>query len=75
VVVFSGGIGERSPEVRAAIMERLGLLGIVEDAAANLDHGRSTNGRISAAGHEPVVLVVATDEELVIARDTAGLAR
>lgn len=73
-VVFTGGIGERSPTVRSATLAHLGLLGITEDAAANACHGGRTRGRISAAGSVPV-LVVPTDEELVIARDTWGLAR
>ena len=43
-----------------------------EDPAANAAHGRTTSGRISLPG--PVqALVVPTDEELMIARDTARL--
>jgi len=73
-VVFTGGIGEHSDEVRAAVLARLGVLGLREDAEANLSDGRTTGGRISAEG--PVLaLVVPTDEELVIARDTWELAK
>jgi acetate kinase len=69
-LVFTGGIGENSPVVRAMVLGRLGFLGLAEDAQANADHGRQTGGRISLAS--PVVaLVVPTDEELLIARDTA----
>ena len=72
-VVFTGGIGENSVEVRSAVLARLGVLGLSEDHSANVDHGRHTRGRISA--HGPVAaLVVPTDEELVIARDTRRLA-
>ena len=71
-LVFTGGIGENSAGVRSLVLSRLGFLGLAEDTQANADHGRHTAGRISLAG--PVVaLVVPTDEELMIARDTAGV--
>jgi acetate kinase len=73
-VVLTGGIGEHSATVRSATLAHLGLLGITEDAEANAGHGERTGGRISAAGSVPV-LVVPTDEELVIARDTRELVR
>ena len=69
-VVFTGGIGENSAVVRSLVLSRLGFLGLAEDVEANADHGRQTGGRISVDG--PVLaLVVPTDEELLIARDTA----
>jgi acetate kinase len=69
-LVFTGGIGENSVVVRSLVLSRLGFLGLAEDAEANADHGRHTGGRISLTG--PVLaLVVPTDEELLIARDTA----
>jgi len=71
-LVFTGGIGENSALVRSLVLARLGFLGLTEDAEANAGHGRSTRGRISRPG--PVVaLVVPTDEELMIARDTARI--
>ena len=71
-LVFTGGIGENSAGVRSLVLSRLGFLGLAEDTQANAGHGRHTAGRISLAG--PVVaLVVPTDEELMIARDTAGV--
>ena len=71
-LVFTGGIGENSPVVRGLVLGRLGFLGLAEDPAANAAHGRSTGGRISRPG--PVqALVVPTDEELMIARDTGHL--
>jgi acetate kinase len=72
-LVFTGGIGEKSVEVRAAVLGRLGVLGLAVDEQANGRHGEGTGGRVSA-GESPVALVVPTDEELVIARDTARLA-
>jgi acetate kinase len=69
-LVFTGGIGENSAVVRSLVLRQLGFLGLAEDVQANADHGRRTAGRISVAG--PVLaLVVPTDEELLIARDTA----
>ncbi|WP_457206021.1 acetate/propionate family kinase [Nocardioides sp. P5_C9_2] len=73
-VVFTGGIGEHSEEVRRRILSHLGVLGLHEDPAANAAHGRGTGGRVSRDG-DRVAIVVPTDEELLIARDTAGLAR
>ena len=71
-LVFTGGIGENSAVVRSLVLSRLGFLGLAEDAGANADHGRHTGGRVSLAG--PVLaLVVPTDEELLIARDTASV--
>jgi acetate kinase len=69
-LVFTGGIGENSAVVRSLVLSRLGFLGLAEDAEANAGHGRRTRGRISLPG--PVLaLVVPTDEELMIARETA----
>jgi len=71
-VVFTGGIGEHSAIVRSLVLARLGFLGLAEDPEANAAHGRATSGRISRPA--PVqALVVPTDEELMIARDTARL--
>ena len=71
-LVFTAGIGENSVLVRSRVLARLGFLGLAEDPAANAAHGRTSGGRISLPG--PVqALVVPTDEELMIARDTARL--
>jgi acetate kinase len=71
-LVFTAGIGEHSPLVRGQVLARLGFLGLAEDPEANAAHGRATHGRISRPG--PVqALVVPTDEELMIARDTVRL--
>ena len=70
-VVFTGGIGEHSALVRSRTLARLGFLGLVEDVAANGAHGPD-HGRITLPGASRA-LVVPTDEELLIARDTADL--
>ncbi|MGH9137879.1 MAG: acetate/propionate family kinase [Acidimicrobiales bacterium] len=71
-LVFTGGIGEHSSLVRSRVLDRLRFLDLAEDPDANAVHGRDTGGRISHAG-PAVALVVPTDEELLIARDTAAL--
>jgi acetate kinase len=71
-LVFTAGIGENSAEIRGRVLARLGFLGLAEDPGANARHGQDTRGRISPDG--PVLaMVVPTDEELMIARDTARL--
>lgn len=72
VLVFTAGIGENSPTVRAAVTEGLGELGITVDAERNA--ARSKQARvISPDGSRVVVAVVPTNEELAIARQTAEL--
>jgi acetate kinase len=71
-LVFTGGIGENSSLVRSLVLGRLGFLGLAGDPAANARHGIGTGGRISRPG-TALALVVPTDEELLIARDTARL--
>ena len=71
-LVFTGGIGENSALVRGRVIGQLGFLGLFLDAAANAAHGRSSQGRITR-GARPQALVVPTNEELLIARDTAAI--
>jgi acetate kinase len=66
-LVFTGGIGENSAFIRRRIVEQMPLLGVSLDVAANAAHGTATGGKISRdAG--PGCLVLATNEELAIAR-------
>lgn len=67
-VVFTGGIGENSTDVRTAACEGLGFLGIELDEEKNLSKEKEKN--ISRAGTKTAVLVIPTNEELVIALDT-----
>ena len=69
-VVFTGGIGENSPEVRARICDGLEWLGIELDEELNQSHTGGREGLISREGSRPAVYVIPTDEELLIARDT-----
>jgi acetate kinase len=68
-IVFAGGIGENSPDVRARICSELEWLGISLDAARNASL-TGTEGRIDAEGSRVELWVIPTDEELLIARDT-----
>jgi acetate kinase len=72
-IVFAGGIGERSAEIRAQICAGLDWLGISIDSARNaalVGADGEREGRIDASGSRVAVWVIPTDEELLIARDT-----
>jgi acetate kinase len=71
-VVFTGGIGENSAQIRAMTVRRLKLLGLVLDEESNLRMVGGTAGVIST-GFGPVAAVVNTNEEWMIAQDTAEL--
>jgi acetate kinase len=68
-LVFTAGIGENSPLVRAALCRKLTWLGVTLDDEAN-DAGRP---RISAPGSPVSVWVIPTNEELMIAQQTVRL--
>lgn len=69
IVVFAGGIGENGPESRLEICKDLEWLGIEIDASIN-DGLRSKEAVISTEKSKVTVMVVPTNEELVIAEDT-----
>jgi len=71
-LVFTGGIGENSFPVRKRVLHHLEFLGLKEDPDLNASHGRDHSGRITSTT-APAAMVVNTDEEMVIARDTAAL--
>jgi acetate kinase len=68
-IVFTGGIGENSADTREAVCQGLEFLGVDFDADVNNNvHG--DEAIISKSGSKVKVLVIPTNEELVIARDT-----
>ena len=67
-IVLTGGIGENSSEVRERILKRLGALGIKVDKKANKVRGELKV--ISTKDSKIPVVVIPTNEELMIARDT-----
>ncbi|MDC7701750.1 acetate kinase [Vogesella indigofera] len=71
-LLFTGGIGENSPLLRAKVIKLLGFLGLALDSAANDATFRGKAGRITRDGSTPA-LVINTNEELMIALDTAVL--
>jgi acetate kinase len=68
-VVFTGGIGENAPEIRARICSDLEWAGLRIDAAKNQET-IGKEGVISAADAKLLAYAIPTDEELLIARDT-----
>lgn len=72
-VVFTGGIGENSPDVRAETLTHLALLGGAVDPAANACCVGGQSGAITLPDSRLLALVIPTNEELRIARETAEL--
>ena len=70
-IAFTAGIGENDGSIRAKVCEYLGYLGITVDADANAKRGEEIV--ISTADSKVKVLVVPTNEELAIARETVAL--
>ena len=70
-IVFTAGVGENDAALRAALCEQLGYLGITIDAEKNGQRGKELE--ISAADSKVKVFVIPTNEELMIAIDTAAL--
>jgi len=70
-IVFTAGVGENSAEQRLDIASGLEFMGVKMDAEANNVRGKETV--ISTADSKVKVLLIPTDEELVIAQDTARL--
>jgi len=63
-LVFSGGIGEHSPEVRSQVCDGLEFLGIVLDGVKNMNN----ESIISSAESKVIVHVIKTNEQLMIAK-------
>lgn len=72
-LVFTGGIGENSALIRSLTVARLKLSGVLLDESKNNRHGRDDRGWISSADSRIPCLVIPTNEELMIARETRRL--
>jgi acetate kinase len=70
-LVFAGGIGEHSPELREAVSNRLGLFGIEIDPTKN--QSLEIDGLINSTTSKLPVLVIHTREDLIVARQTIKL--
>lgn len=74
-LVFTGGIGENSPEIRAMICTNLQWLGLELNQERNGVHLGGREGLISEDNSRLAAFVIPTDEELLIARDTVRAVR
>lgn len=71
-IIFTAGIGENSDVVRARVLEGLQFMGVYFDAELNNFRGEE---RVISESHSPVkVIVIPTNEEVMIARDVTRLA-
>ena len=72
-IIFTAGVGENSASQRLAIASGLEFMGVKMDAEANNTRGKETV--ISAADSKVKVLLIPTNEELMIAMDTAAIVK
>ena len=69
-ILFTGGIGENAVDLREQVIRDLAYLGVTLDSEANRSRGEEV--RISGPDSKVQVWVVPTNEEIMIARDTAA---
>jgi acetate kinase len=74
-VVFTGGIGENSSEIRARICEGLDWIGLELDPERNATTVDGATGQIGREGSRLAAWVIPTNEEVLIARDTVRVVR
>ncbi len=72
-IAFTAGVGENDGKIRAQIIDSLGYLGVKLDAESNKTRGKEIV--ISAPDSKVKIMVIPTNEELMIARDTAELTK
>ena len=73
-IVFTGGIGENNPHYRARVAKNLEFMGVkIDEAKNNAAKRTSDENDVSAADAKVKVLVIPTNEELMIAKDTKEL--
>ena len=71
IIVFTGGVGENQITTRETLCRQLAFLGIDFDSEANKCRGKEVE--ITKPGSKVRVVVIPTDEEMVIAQDTAEI--
>ena len=74
-IVFTAGIGEHAPYIRAGALSNLEYLGVKLDESRNTFGHSDTPVEISAADSRVKVFMIPTNEELVIARDTESIVK
>lgn len=72
IIVFTGGVGENQTGVRANVCRPLAFMGVEIDEQLN-ERTRGTETVLSTPGSKVKVVVIPTDEELMIARDTEDI--
>ncbi|SES74360.1 acetate/propionate family kinase [Anaerobranca gottschalkii] len=72
-IVFTAGLGENSPETREAVLKGFEYLGLEIDTEKNKVRGKAVN--FSKEGSKVQALVIPTNEELMIARDTQAIVK
>lgn len=72
IIVFTGGVGENQTSLRASVCKPLAFMGVEIDPAVN-DTLRGKEAVISTPSSKVSVVVIPTDEELMIARDTESI--
>lgn len=72
-ICFTAGVGENAPHIRRMIIDRLSSLGIKVDRKANDEIRFGKEGLITKEDSSVPCYVIPTDEEVIIARDTANL--
>lgn len=73
VIVFTGGVGENQTGTRERICEKLAFMGVTFNADANKTRGEEIE--ISGNDSKTHVVVIPTDEEMMIAEDTAAIVK
>jgi len=73
VIVFTAGVGENCPSVRAQILDGLEFLGVNYDKELNNNIESGKNINLTSKGAKVKTLIIPTNEELVIARETLAL--
>ncbi len=72
-ITFSGGIGENSPEIRAAVLKNLAAFGVELDEETNASI--KGEGAISTLRSAVKVLVIPANEESIVARETVAVVK
>ena len=72
-LVFTAGVGENTPMVRKGICENMQYLGLEIDGAKNEEKNNGAIRDITGRNSKVKVLIIPTNEELVIARETMDL--
>ena len=73
-LIFTGGVGENSWYVRDKVLHNLKFFNFAVDDQANKDNGKKTDGKITT-DNSPLAVVIATNEESMIAQDTMTIIR